>query len=130
MKTSKQIERQVRQLFRLCFVNGLLDEGRVHQVVDRAIQARRRGYTAVLSDFCRLVRLDRAAHTASVETAVPLPSDLQAGVQARLRRVYGPGINTQFGLEPALIGGIRIKVGSDVYDGSVQSELAALEKNL
>jgi F-type H+-transporting ATPase subunit delta len=130
MKTSKQIERQVRQLFRLCFVNGLLDEGRVHQVVDRAIQARHRGYTALLSDFCRLVRLDRAAHTATVETAIPLPSDLQAGVQARLRRVYGPGINMQFGLEPALIGGIRIKVGSDVYDGSVQSELAALGKNL
>jgi F-type H+-transporting ATPase subunit delta len=43
--------------------------------------------------------------------------------------VYGPGIKTQFGLKPALIGGMRIKVGSDVYDGSVQSELAALEES-
>jgi F-type H+-transporting ATPase subunit delta len=128
MKTSRQIEREVRQLFRLCLVNGLLDASRVHQVVDRTIQDKRRGYLVLLSDFFRLVRLDFATHTAKVETAVPLPSDLQADVQARLTRVYGPGINTHFEVEPALIGGMRIKVGSDVYDGSVQFELAALGK--
>lgn len=129
MKTAKQIERDARQLFRVCLVNGLLDEVRVQQVVERVIEAKRRGYLALLSDFLRLVRLDRASHTATVETAVPLPSDLQVGIQARLTHVYGPGIKTQFGLEPALIGGMRIKVGSDVYDGSVQSELAALEES-
>jgi F-type H+-transporting ATPase subunit delta len=129
MKTNKQIERMARQLFRLCLVNSLADEGRVHQVVGRVIEGKRRGYVALLSYFLRLVRLDRAAHTATVETAVPLPADLQAEVQARLARVYGQGINTQFGLEPALIGGMRISVGSDVYDGSVQCELATLEKN-
>ena len=128
MKTNKQIERMARQLFRLCLVNSLADEGRVQQVVERVIEGRRRGYLALLSYFRRLVRLDRAAHTAIVETAVPLPSDLQAGIQSRLARVFGGGMNTRFGLEPSLIGGMRISVGSDVYDGSVQCELAALEK--
>jgi F-type H+-transporting ATPase subunit delta len=129
MKTNRQIEREARQLFRLCLVNGLLDEGRVHQVVKRAIEGKRRGHLALLSFFLRLVRLDCAAHTAIVETVVPLPSDLQAGVYASLSRAYGQGINTQFRLEPALIGGMRIRVGSDVYDGSVQCELAMLEKS-
>ena len=129
MQKTRQIEREAKQLFRLCQVNALLDEGRVNLVVERVIEAKRRGYWALLSLFLRLVRLDRAAHTATVETAVPLPADLQAEVQARLARVYGQGINTQFGLEPALIGGMRISVGSDVYDGSVQCELATLEKN-
>jgi F-type H+-transporting ATPase subunit delta len=128
MKTSRKIEREARQLFRLCLVNALLDEGRVSQVVRQTIESKRRGSLALLSHFLRLVKLDRAAHTATVETAVPLPADLQAGIQARLVRVYGPGITTQFGLEPALIGGMRIRVGSDVYDGSVQCELAALEE--
>jgi len=32
-------------------------------------------------------------------------------------------------LFPALIGGMRIKVGSDVYDGSVRAGLAELEKS-
>src|SRR6476660_3911130 len=98
MKTARQIERDARQLFRVCLVNGLLDEDRVHQVVELVIEAKRRGYLALLSDFLRLVRLDRASHTATVETAVPLPSDLRAGIQTRLAHVYGPGIKTEFGL--------------------------------
>jgi F-type H+-transporting ATPase subunit delta len=84
----------------------------------------------LLSQFQRLVRLDREAHTANVETAASLPSDLKAGVQARLKDLYGPGIDAQFALKPALIGGMRIKVGSDVFDGSVRLELELLEKGL
>ena len=84
---------------------------------------------ALLMQFQRFVRLDCEAHTANVETAVPLPPDLQADVQARLKNLYGSAIQTQFSMKPELIGGMRIKVGSDVYDGSVQSELVTLEKS-
>ena len=129
MKTTKQARREATQLFRLCLVNGRLDEGRVRQVVERAIEAKRRGYLALLTFFHRLVKLERARHTAEVESAVPLPADLQATVEASLGRAYGPGINILFAPRPALIGGMRIKVGSDVYDSSVRSRLAALEKS-
>ena len=83
----------------------------------------------LLMHFQRLVRLDREAHTANVETVVPLPPDLQTDIQARLMDLYGPEIQAQFSLKPELIGGMRIKVGSDVYDGSVHSELVTLEKS-
>jgi F-type H+-transporting ATPase subunit delta len=129
MKTSTQIKREGKQLYRLCLIDGLLDETRARQVVQRVIAAHQRGYVAMLSHFQRLVRLYREAHTANIETAVQLPADLQATVVNHLANTYGPGIKTQFALKPALIGGMRIKVGSDVFDGSVQSELAALEKN-
>jgi F-type H+-transporting ATPase subunit delta len=55
---------------------------------------------------------------------------MEATLQQGLTRVYGPGLNTSFIHRPALIGGMRIKVGSDVYDGSVQARLAALEEAL
>jgi F-type H+-transporting ATPase subunit delta len=129
MKTSRQIEREAKRLYRLCLVEGVLDEGRVRQVVQLLIESRHRGYLAVLWSLQRLVRLDRQAHSARVETAVPLPADLLASIQARLASAYGTGISMQFAVLPALIGGMRIRVGSDVYDGSVQSELAALEKS-
>jgi F-type H+-transporting ATPase subunit delta len=74
-----------------------------------------------------LVKHDCTRHTATVESATPLLSGMQASIQAGLSRVYGPGLSTAFIHSPALIGGIRIKVGSDVYDGSVQARLAALE---
>ncbi len=129
MKTTRQTEREAKRLFRLCLVNGLLDEGLTRQVVQRIIDARRRGGLALLSHFQRLVKLDRARRTAEVESATPLPSDLRASIQAGLARVYGLGISASFAHNPGLIGGMRIKVGSDVYDGSVRARLAALEKN-
>jgi F-type H+-transporting ATPase subunit delta len=129
MKTSKQTIREAKQLFRLCVLNGSLDEGRVRQVVQRVVESKRRGYLVLLARFQRLVKLDHDQHTAEVESAVPLPADLRASVQAALQSVYGPGIDILFAHRPALIGGMRVKVGSDVYDGSVQSGLAALERN-
>jgi F-type H+-transporting ATPase subunit delta len=73
------------------------------------------------------VSLDRLRHTAKVESAVPLSPELQANVHASLVRTYGPELNTSFAENSTLIGGMRIKVGSDVYDGSIKAGLAALE---
>jgi F-type H+-transporting ATPase subunit delta len=129
MKTTKQSKRGAIRLFRLCFVNGLLDEGRTRQVVQGVIEAKRRGGMALLAHFQRLVKLEVARHTAEVESAMPLPADLHENIQAGLSRTYGPGIRASFTHNPALIGGMRIKVGSDVYDGSVLARLAALEKS-
>ena len=58
MRTSKQSRRDAKQLFRSCMVSGLLDEGRVRQVVQRLIASKPRGYFAILSHFHRLVNLD------------------------------------------------------------------------
>jgi F-type H+-transporting ATPase subunit delta len=129
MKTAKQIKREAKQLFRLCFVNGLLDESRVRQVAQRIIEANRRAGQALLYQFLYLVKLDRVRHTAEVESAILLPDDLRASIQADLARQYGPGISASFAQNPTLIGGMRIKVGSDVYDGSVKAGLAELEKS-
>lgn len=128
MKTTKQVTREARQLFRLCLVNGSLDEIRVRQVVQGVLQSRRRGGHAVLDRFLRLVKLDLAQHTAAVESATSLPADLQASVLAGLKQAYGAGTITSFSLNPTLIGGIRIRVGSDVYDGSVKAGLETLER--
>jgi F-type H+-transporting ATPase subunit delta len=127
MKRTKQARRDAKQLFRLCVPNGLLDEGRVRQVVQRVGETRNRNRFNVLAQFRRLVQLDCTRHTATVESATPLPPAMQVSVQAELARMYGPGLNTTFAHSPALIGGMRVKVGSDVYDGSVQARLATLE---
>jgi len=109
-------------------VGGLLDDARARQVVDRVAGARRRGSLAFLSHFQRLVSLDRVRHQAVVESATPLPPDLRKSVESGVARVYGPGVSTSFADNPALIGGMRVKVGSDVFDGSVRAALLALEE--
>ena len=129
MKINKRARREAKQLFRLCLVNSLLDEDRARRVVQRIVAARHRDGGAILSHFGRLVKLDLARHTATIESATPLPADLQAAIKGGLTRRYGSGLTTAFAHRPALIGGLRIQVGSDVFDGSVRAGLAALEKS-
>ncbi len=129
MKVTRQARREATQLFRICLVNGLLDEDRARRALRQIAALKPRGYLATLSYFRRLVKLDRARHTARVESAATLPRDLQGRVQSGLERQYGPGLDTSFADNAALIGGMRIQVGSDVYDGSVRRRLATLEQS-
>ncbi len=128
MKISKQARRDARQLFNSCRANGLLDEARVRQAVQLVIAQKPRGYVAVLSHFQRLVKLDLDRRAARVESAVESSPALMESIKAGLARRYGQGLEVTFSINPALIGGLRIKVGSDVYDGSVQARLAGLEE--
>jgi F-type H+-transporting ATPase subunit delta len=97
--------------------------------VHRLLQEKPRGYQGIVSHFERLVKLDVQRRTARVETATALSPDLQSAVKSSLERSYGTGLNLSFAQNPTLIGGMRVKVGSDVFDGSVQAKLAALEEN-
>ena len=110
-------------------IGHAIQEDRARQLVNRVIELKPRGYLAILDHFQRLVKLEVERRTAKVESATPLPADLQASVQASLARIYGPGLALSFAQNPALLGGLRIKVGSDVYDGSIQARLAALEQS-
>jgi len=130
MATNKRVRRTAGQLFRLCMVNGSLDEARVRQTVAGATQSKRRGVLAVLQQFQRLVRLDRDRHSARIESAVPLPDASRADLVETVARLYGPGLETSFAENSALIGGVRLQVGSDVYDGSVRAKLDAIEAGL
>jgi len=129
MKITKRAKREAQQLYRFCLVNGLLNENRVRQVVQRVIATDKRNGPPILAHFLRLVKLDCAQHTATIESATPLPADLQTAVQTGLTHRYGPGLTTEFAERPELIGGMRIQVGCDVYDGSVRGGLEALEKS-
>ncbi|HVN17280.1 MAG TPA: F0F1 ATP synthase subunit delta [Dongiaceae bacterium] len=121
-----RVRRTAKRWFRWCVVNGRLDENRVRAVMGHILQSRRRGYLVLVSEFKRLLKLEYAGRTARVDAAFPLPTDLQARVRNVLNDVYGQAIQTEFADDPDLIAGIRIRIGNDVYDGSVRATLAAL----
>jgi len=129
MKISKRARRDAKQLFRSCVPSGLLDENRARQAVQQLIAQRPRGYLAILSHFHRLVKLDLARRAAKIEGAIQLPENLRTSVQTNLARRYGPGLNFSFAEAPELIGGLRVQVGSDVYDGSIRARLAELAQS-
>ena len=123
MKISKLAIREARQLFRSCLVSGNLDEARVRQAVALLVARKPRGYVEILARLHRLVKLEVARRTATVEGAVDGTPAQFAAIKADLEKRYGAGLDVNYVVNPSLIGGLRIQVGSDLYDGSVKTRL-------
>ena len=101
MKISKHARRDAKDLFRAAQVDGLLDDNRARQVVDQVLSKKPRGYAAILSHFQRLVKLDLAKRTAKIESAVPLPPEMQAKLRMTLELRYGKGLQFSFAENPS-----------------------------
>jgi len=129
MKITKQARRDAKQLFRSTFTNGVMDEAKVRAMVRKVVEVKPRGYVAILEHFKRLVKLEQDRRAAQVESAVALTPEQQSGVAGNLEKIYGRGLNLSFGVNPALVGGLRVRVSSDVYDGSVAARLRSLAEN-
>jgi F-type H+-transporting ATPase subunit delta len=129
MKAGKQVRREAKELFRSTLVNGVMDEAKVRTLVQRVLQVKPRGYIPILEALKRLIKLEEARRAANVESAIALSPDQQASVSGNLERIYGRGLHISFQQNPALIGGLRVRVGSDVYDGSVASRLNRLAES-
>lgn len=129
MKITKQARRDAKELFRSTFVNGVMDEGKARTAVQKVLEVKPRGYVAILEHFKRLVKLEQDRRAAKVESAVALTPEQQSGVAANLQKLYGNGLNLSFHVNPALVGGLRVRVGSDVYDGSVAARLQELAES-
>jgi F-type H+-transporting ATPase subunit delta len=129
MKIGKQARRDAKDLFLACKRDGVLDETRVRQTVTQVLASKPRNYLAALTHFQRLVELDIQSRTVRIENAVPTSESLMADLKTILTGRYGAGLDFQFFVDPTLIGGLRIRIGSDVFDGTVKSRLAALENS-
>jgi F-type H+-transporting ATPase subunit delta len=130
MKITKEARRTSRQLFRACLADGKLDESRVRTVVSSVANSKPRSYIGILDAFARLVANEVDRQRAAVESATALTPASQSELQASLSKKYGRPLTLEFSVNPALLGGIRVKVGSDVWDGSVKARLNALSESL
>ena len=130
MKVTKDAARSARQLLRLSHKDGTLDDDRIKEITTKVSEAKPRGYLAILQEFGRLVRLDVEQRQAVIETATELGAQAGNAVIEDLRRKYGNTLSAEFKVNPYLLGGMRVKVGSDVWDGSVKARLKELKNKL
>ena len=130
MQTNRETRRLARELLRSSFNDGKLDNGRVTAVVQSLIDEKPRGYLRVLDAYRRLLRLEVEKRTATIESATQLAPDAAHEIVDNLKRKYGADLNTNFVTNPELLGGMRIRVGSDVWDSSVRNRLQRLEQAL
>ena len=126
MKGGKQSRRDAKQLFKSCQVDGQLDEDRARQAVTLLIERKPRGYFGTLQELQRLVKLDVNSRSASVESAVDLTEGQKQSGRESLGRMKGSDVAVEFTQNAELIGGMRVKIGDDVFDGSVKTRLTRL----
>jgi len=130
MKISREARRMARELFRLCFVDGRLDATRVSQISQHLVAEKPRSYIQILKELARLVRLELDRRHSIIESAKLLDDATAAGIAKSLKLKFGDDITTEFRTSPDLLGGLRIKLGSDVWDGSISNRLNTLSQQL
>ena len=128
MKLSREACRQSKELFDLSIVDGRLDENRLRTIATEIVEKKPRHYVQMLKFITRLTRLEVARHHAIVESATQLSDEKRTEISSNLATKFGK-ITTEFRHSPSLIGGLRVKLGSNVWDGSIQSRLETLKQS-
>ena len=130
MKINKEIRQISREMLRASFTDGQLDRGKIGSLTQSLIEKRPRHYVDILQHYKRLLRLEIEKRHAKIESATQLAPEAAKNITDRLKKKYGGDLTTEFAVDPALLGGVRIRVGSDVWDGTVRSRLRRLEQEL
>ena len=130
MKINKEIRQLSREMLRASFTDGQIDRGKITSLVQSLIAKKPRRYLDILQYYKRLVRLEIEKRHARIESANPVSSETSSRIVENLKKKKGRDLTTEFVVNPDLLGGIRIRVGSDVWDGSVRDRLERLQKQL
>jgi F-type H+-transporting ATPase subunit delta len=130
MKIPKQARQLAKDLFQQSLTEGRPDEEKIRKIVAILMQDKPRYYVSILKEYLRHLRLLFESRHAVIESAAPLDSAASAQIEKEVKARYGADLTTEFKVNPELIGGLRVRVGSDVWDGSVRERLARLATNL
>jgi F-type H+-transporting ATPase subunit delta len=130
MKISKEIRQLSRTLVRESYVDGRLSRERIDEIVGAIIEKKPRNYIHLLENYQRLLRLEVEKRRATIESAAELDPEAGRQIVAGLERRYGSGLTTEYLVNPTLLGGVRVRVGSDVWDSSVRNRLERLQQKL
>jgi len=130
MKNNKEIRQLSRGMLRASFTDGQLDNGKISALVQSVVTKKPRHYIDVLQHYKRLLRLEIEKRHARVESAMRLDEQTAKQIVDRLKRKYGNDLTADFEIDPALLGGLRVRVGDDVWDGTLRSRLQRLEQQL
>lgn len=111
---------------------ALAERGEFHAITRKflgflAAQRRVGALAAVIRSFEALSAAHRGVVSAQVTTAVPLTAAQAKGLQAALRLSLGKDPEIETRVDPAILGGLKVRVGSRLFDASLKSKLDSLK---
>ena len=127
MQIPKDAKLKARELFESSLDDsGRPDSAKALSVADLVVKAAPRHSIQILREFARLIRLETAKHHVVIESATMLEQGTQDSILKTLQDRDGGDVTFEVKVDPVLIGGARIRLGSEVWDASVLSRLLAL----
>jgi len=87
---------------------------------------RLRALPAVIDAFRAMAADYRGETTANVITAHPLTADQLIALKAKLKARVGRDVAVATKIDPAILGGLIVKIGSQMIDGSIRTKLNTL----
>ena len=84
----------------------------------------------VIAQVDRFAERTTSMETAFVRSAVALTDAEKSALEAKMRKQFGSDLVFEFVVDPSLVGGLVVRVGDKVIDGSVAGKLAALKEKL
>ena len=101
------------------------------RLVEVAVTRRRgRSLEDVLDELSSLAAARRERYVAHVRAAVPLTEAQLRRLQSALARLYGHEVDLQLDVDPTVVGGVQVRVGEEVLDGTVARQLEAARRGL
>jgi len=122
----KQDQQLARQLFAISVEGGVLSVEKVAGVLAYLEKHPPAHPLAVLRAYQRLVKAEYAKGQAVVEHAGPISDGLLKLIEGDMTRRYQRSVVASAKPSPALLAGLRVRVGDDVYESSVANQLAGL----
>jgi F-type H+-transporting ATPase subunit delta len=92
-----------------------------------AAHGRASSLPAIIFSFQALSAAYRGVISAEVTTAVPMTEAQSRGLAAALRASLGKDPEIETRVDPAILGGVKVRVGSRLYDASLKSKLDSLK---
>ena len=123
---NQQVQQLARQLFKMSVVDGELSADRVAGVLQYVEKHRPAHSLALLKTYQRLVAAEIARGQAVVAHAGSLNDSVLAGIAAAMTTKYRRKITGVSRRDDSLLAGLRVRVGDDVFESSVASQLAQL----
>ena len=122
----KQAQQLAHRLFKLSVVDGLVSPAFVAGVLEYVEKHQPANPVLVLKAYRRLVATELAKSNALIEHAGSISDAILQSIAAVMTQKYRRPIAATARPNPALIAGLRVRVGDDIYESSVASQLATL----